>query len=224
MENIKIYPNKARLVFITFLGIMMTAASVYITLFIKEKGITFSLSGAIGGITGFGILLSISYYKTRKSSDTAKELFSLYYIKYFLIFVLIMVSGLLIDERIYFFIVGLIGTAFFGLCTSYFIYRIIKNTPSLEMTAKGIIYNSSMTSVGQVSWNEIKEVFTYVEMNNKMLAIVPYDMNDIRSRQGKIQKLLTKKQKFISIAHTTVSMSLEELEEEMKLRISLINN
>ncbi|MCM1988723.1 STM3941 family protein [Oceanirhabdus seepicola] len=225
MEHLKIYPSKARLVLLTFLGIIMTSASGFVMLLFTKKEISLSMPGVLGGIIGFTIVLSISYYRTRKNLDKAEKFVSLKkQLKYLIIFVFIMGSGLIIDESIYFFIIGVIGTVFFGFCTCYSIYRIIKNTPSLEITSKGIFDNSNLMRIGQVSWNEIKDVFTYIEINNKMLAIVPYNMDEIRNRQGKIKKLFIRKQKFISVPQSTLSISVAELEEEIKSRITLNNN
>jgi len=202
----------------------MTSASCFVMFLCTNKGFLFSLSGALGAITGYAIVLSISYFQTRKSDKVKKFVTLKQQIKYFIIFVLIMVSGLVIDDRIYFFIVGFIGTVFFGMCTCYIIYKFFSKSPSFQITSKGIYDNSTMTGIGQINWNEIKDVFTYVEMNNKMLAIVPHNIEVIINRQSMIKKIFIRKQKFISIPQNTLSISIEELEEEIKSRITLNNN
>jgi hypothetical protein len=83
-----------------------------------------------------------------------------------------------------------LGIAFFGACMIYTGYRWLSPSPALVIGVDGIYDNASATGAGQVMWQEIREVYLYKVMGNKMIGIVPVDTQAIIARQGGFKKFL----------------------------------
>lgn len=213
MNKINIYPNSKKLILLAFLSALMMIASSSLIIFNSKFQIKDPLTTGIGGIIGLTMFFTITLVNTYKKSKKAKEYIPLKREVIFIIGVMCFLGiGMICRFNwIYTLIIGLIGFLFFGLCFIYISYRLVKKTPSLIINDEGLIDRATLLGIGQVKWNEVKDVFLYEYMGNKLLAVVPKDVHTILERQNKIKKLFMKNTKLISIPQNSIDTSLEEL-------------
>ena len=118
---------------------------------------------------------------------------------------------------------GLASVAFFGLASIYLLKRLSSRRSAVEISAFGILDNSSAISVGFLSWDEIEEIFPTEFMGQPMLAIVPRDAGVVLARQPGWKRALLRANARIGVATINIPgnilpMSVEELYEEIVRR------
>lgn len=84
------------------------------------------------------------------------------------VFVLIMGVN---ESDIRFTIIGGIGTMFFGACFAIIIRRFLKPTDILIVDRNGITDHSTATSVGFISWEDIKDIFITRCLSQRSISI-----------------------------------------------------
>jgi hypothetical protein len=118
---------------------------------------------------------------------------------------------------------GLACVVLFGLASIYLFQRLTSRRPAVEITAQGILDNSSAISVGLLSWDEIEEIVPVEFMGQPMLAIVPRDAGAVLARQPKWKRALLRANArigaaLINIPGNMLPISVEELYEEIVRR------
>jgi len=110
---------------------------------------------------------------------------------------------------------------FFGYCFLYLLYRLAVRTPSLVVSAEGILDNATALGAGMVRWEEVREVRATSFGTRRMVVIVPKDEAAILARQNPAKRLLMRANKrlanyVIGIPEDTLPMTREELLDEIK--------
>ncbi|WP_048600430.1 STM3941 family protein [Rubeoparvulum massiliense] len=127
------------------------------------------------------------------------------------------------SSQLYFNVIGIVVLVFFGLCFIYLLSRLFVKKPAIIIREDGLFENASYVGAGLIPWEEIREVYIYEYMGQKMLGIETKDpdfalkktkLNGFKKLLMKANKGLVKAQ--ISIPQTTISVPLEELEESIK--------
>lgn len=67
--------------------------------------------------------------------------------------------------------VGAISACFFAVTLVYSLWRILAPRPSLILREQGFVDNASISSVGEVSWEEVTDIFVYSFMNQRFIGI-----------------------------------------------------
>lgn len=114
-------------------------------------------------------------------------------------------------------ITGFISIIFFSMCLILIIKVFVTKKISLIVNEKGIIDNSSYTSVGMIFWNDITSIHSIDIASNKFLIINVKNPNKyINNQTGIKRRLLEKTFKTygypISISSTILACSFKELE------------
>ena len=117
-------------------------------------------------------------------------------------------------------VVGITCCVFFGMCSLYIIKRMIIKQPSIIVNENGITDNASAAAVGLIKWSEVKEISIYEYMGQKLLGIVPKDVDTILCRIPAYKRVLLKINKrfgakMINIPQNTIDISLEKISESM---------
>jgi hypothetical protein len=113
------------------------------------------------------------------------------------------------------------SAVFFGLCSLYGIWRLIRPAPALIIHPSGIFDNASALSAGFLRWDEISGVFVGRVHRQRFLAIDVKDVEGLLSRQSWLKARIMKMN--VSLTGTVVNIpanvlpiSLEELIQNMQ--------
>ncbi|MBP8034590.1 MAG: hypothetical protein KAZ71_08315 [Bacteroidia bacterium] len=87
-----------------------------------------------------------------------------------------------------FFIVGILGVAFFGICLLFYAKKMFDNTPGLIVNDKGIYDNASGISAGFIPWQDIEEIKETIVVNQSYINIVVKNPDEYIKRQKNIFK------------------------------------
>ncbi|WP_294215788.1 STM3941 family protein [uncultured Chryseobacterium sp.] len=114
-------------------------------------------------------------------------------------------------------IIGFISIIFFSICLIFIIRYFFFKKINLIINEKGIIDNSSYTSVGMISWNDINSINSISISSNKFLIInVKNPHKYINNQTNFKKKLLERTFKTygspISISSTILACNFNELE------------
>jgi hypothetical protein len=109
-----------------------------------------------------------------------------------------------------------ISAPLFSLPFLYTCYRVLKPTPALIINQEGIFDNASIFSAGMIRWEEIKSLFIYNVMDNRLLGIIPVNIETILARQSSVKRFLLRigndsSAAPFAIPEALLPMSLEEL-------------
>ena len=66
----------------------------------------------------------------------------------------------------------------------YAVYRLMNPAPALIINREGIVDNASALGAGLIRWEEIQSMFIYDVMGNRLLGIVPVNLDPILDRQS----------------------------------------
>lgn len=118
---------------------------------------------------------------------------------------------------------GYVGIVFCSLCFLYAILRLVKPTPSIVVSAYGLLDNASAIGVGQLAWTEISEVKIYSFMNQKVLGVSLKDPGIILDRQSSFKRILMKINRglvgtMVNIPTSILPIELEQLLNEIDTR------
>ncbi|MBX4262370.1 hypothetical protein KTC96_06335 [Clostridium estertheticum] len=140
-----------------------------------------------------------------------------------IILAIIMLVGCVFDLVIgiikinsFYIIIGIIGTAFFGVCFFYIIKRALSHKPLLIVGEDGITDMSNATSVGFVAWEEIEFVSVRRVLTQKFIGITVYDIDKLMkriptSKQNAIKANIKFKYPPISIPLNTADMKFNKV-------------
>jgi hypothetical protein len=108
-----------------------------------------------------------------------------------------------------------ISAPLFSLPLLYSCYRLLKRSPALIISQEGIFDNASIFSAGMIRWEEIKSLFIYNVMDNRLLGIIPFDVETILARQSSVKRFLLRigndsSAAPFAIPEDALPMSLEE--------------
>ena len=114
-----------------------------------------------------------------------------------------------------------VGVPFFGYCLLYLLFRLAVRTPSVVVSAEGIVDNATALGAGMIRWDEVREVRATSFGAQRMVAIVPKDEAALLARQNPVKRLLMRMNKrlanyVICIPENTLPMTREELLEEIR--------
>ncbi|WP_378106641.1 STM3941 family protein [Chryseobacterium sp. sg2396] len=114
-------------------------------------------------------------------------------------------------------ITGYISIIFFSICLILIIKVLVSKRISLVVDEKGIIDNSSYTSVGMISWNDITSIHSISISSNKFLIINVKNPHKYINNQNDIKRRLLEGTfktygSPISISSTILACSFKELE------------
>jgi len=81
-----------------------------------------------------------------------------------------MITGFLLDNA-YYIAAGIAGEIYFGLCTLYIVYSIMRPKAKLIIDDKGIIEKSSIGSIGTITWEEIDHIYMKTLLGKKYVCL-----------------------------------------------------
>ena len=115
-----------------------------------------------------------------------------------------------------------ISAPLFSLPLLYTCYRLLKRSPALMISQEGIFDNASIFSAGMIRWEEIKSLFIYNVMENRLLGIIPVDIETILARQSKVKRFLltignNSSRAPFAIPEDVLPMSLEEFLSKIEM-------
>ena len=118
---------------------------------------------------------------------------------------------------------GYVGVTFSGLCFLYAMIRLVRPTPSIVISASGLLDNASAIGVGQLSWPEISEVKIYSFMNQRVLGISLKNPRTVLDRQNSFKRFLMKINRglvgtMVNIPPNILPIDLEHLLDEINTR------
>ncbi|MBG9793287.1 hypothetical protein ABD76_12505 [Paenibacillus dendritiformis] len=67
--------------------------------------------------------------------------------------------------------IGAICACFFAITLIYSLWRILAPRPSLILHEQGFVDNASLSSVGEVNWDEVTDIYVYQFMNQRFIGI-----------------------------------------------------
>jgi len=132
----------------------------------------------------------------------------------------------LLPLRLYHGAVAVIAILFFGACAVVILVRILKPSPSVELSRAGITDSTSPFGVGFLSWDEVSFISIYVIQGKRTLGVFLKDAGSIMARVGgaKAGYLKTNlRMGFapVNISQILVPMPLEELAELIRTRYGI---
>ena len=83
-----------------------------------------------------------------------------------------------------------VSAPLFSLPLLYTCYRLLKRSPALIISEEGIFDDASIFSAGMIRWEEIESMFIYNVMDNRLLGIIPFDVETILARQSPVKRFL----------------------------------
>ncbi|HWN09983.1 MAG TPA: STM3941 family protein [Pyrinomonadaceae bacterium] len=98
----------------------------------------------------------------------------------------------------------------------YSSYRLLKPTPAIIINREGIVDNASALGAGLIRWEEIQSMFIYDVMGNRLLGIIPVNLEAILARQSGLKRFFFNLGKSMqaapfSIPEGGLPMKLEDL-------------
>lgn len=87
-------------------------------------------------------------------------------------------------------VIGVVGTAFFGLGTFYALARLIQRTPVLIVDAIGIHDHASMAAAGTIPWENIAAVHVDSFGMQRMLMVAACDTQEVVDRASGLRRAL----------------------------------
>jgi hypothetical protein len=130
------------------------------------------------------------------------------------------------NANVFYIIIGIIGTAFFGYCFFYIIKRATNNKPLLIISETGITDISNASSIGFVPWEEIKSVSIIKVLSQKFIGITVYDLDKLINGLPLFKRIIIManlKLKYPPI-NITLSTSNMELSEVLSLMQNQLHN
>jgi hypothetical protein len=114
-------------------------------------------------------------------------------------------------------VIGALSVAFFGLCGSYAVWRLVRPVPALVITQEGIWDNASAVGVGLIRWDEIAELRECQFRNQVFLGIVPKDLHTVLAKLPAWKRMAIKANGLLG----TPSINIPQLALPMKVTVLL---
>ncbi|MBN3522830.1 STM3941 family protein [Paenibacillus apiarius] len=120
-------------------------------------------------------------------------------------------------------VVGGVCALFFALTLAYALFRLAVPKPALVISEEGFIDNASLSAAGEVTWEEVKDIFIYEFMGEHFIGIQVVNPDRLMARIpswkqsiAKANKHLVKAQ--VNIPKVAISVPLEQAANEMIAR------
>lgn len=116
-------------------------------------------------------------------------------------------------KRIVMMAIGVIGTLFFSLCLLFILKRFLHPKDILVINEKGFEDNSSLFSVGFVSWDMVKRVYISNVMSQSFISV---EVNNLEKLFENLPKSKIKAIKLNqSLGYPPISITLNSTKENM---------
>ena len=86
-------------------------------------------------------------------------------------------------------VVGWLSIVFFGCCGIYGVWRLVRPTPAVIVSAQGIVDNATANSAGLVPWSTIREVKILAFMNQRYLGIFVHDPAAFIAQHSRLKRV-----------------------------------
>ena len=122
-------------------------------------------------------------------------------------------SGILSIRIVLFFVgfVGIIGVIFFGLCLLFIAYSLIKPKDILIINEKGFTDNSTIKSIGFISWDFVDDIYIFNFLDQKFISVKIKESSNI-----KIPKIDPFSKAEINITLNSTNENYDEVFENMQ--------
>ena len=119
--------------------------------------------------------------------------------------------------------IGLVTVAFFGAVAVSVLYRMLRPEPAVIINSRGIVDNSSGTSIGFIAWDDIAEVREYRYQNQTFLGIMPKDLDRVLAKLPKWKRAAIRANLGlgaapINIPQVVLGVKVSDLVREIELR------
>lgn len=116
------------------------------------------------------------------------------------------------------FIAGILGLIVFGLGSVLLFFKLFDNKPGLIINEKGIIDNSSSSSIGFIKWSDITKISQKKVVSTKFLLVEIRNPQEYIEKAHQIKKFLLKQNLNtygtpITLTSVGLQCSFEELEQ-----------
>jgi hypothetical protein len=85
-------------------------------------------------------------------------------------------------------VIGWLSIVFFGACGLYAVWRLVRPTPAVIVSAQGIVDHATANSAGVVRWLEVCEVKSLSFMNQKCLGIFVHDPSAFIAQSSPVKR------------------------------------
>lgn len=218
METLNIYLGKKTFKTRIVLCAIMLLASILIIpsgFKIKASSDPYLIAGILLGLTIPRIIASKSHKRTTKAKkylNFNKDLITH-------VVVCSLTYAVLVFTPFRLSIIGVLGVVFFDSILIYTIYN--RKNPTLVLKEESFIDKSTMLSIGEIKYSQIKDTFIHTDMNIKQLVIVVDGLDENIKNLHLFKRLLNKNIKFVNIPSNSVDIALEEIEIMLKDRLNL---
>ena len=120
-------------------------------------------------------------------------------------------------------VVSYVGIPFFAACGLYAAYRLVRRRPAVIIDSAGITDAASALAVGRLRWDEVDHISVYTISRQRMLGIVPRDLDALLGRLHPVKRWLAQANLRLGYAPVNVpqvvlGMELGELAELLRTR------
>jgi hypothetical protein len=91
--------------------------------------------------------------------------------------------NIFIRSKTIIFIVGIVGSIFFGCCGFYLFIKIFDKSPGLILTKNGLIDNSNAFKIGFIPWEDVMNIQRMHTYNQRFISIAVKDPQKYIDRQ-----------------------------------------
>ena len=221
MKKINIYPGKNGSAMLIALGVIATIASIFIMLF----GHNINADGNKGPLI-FGLLLGmvvneINVIRSYKKSIKIRRYKSLKREVMFFAGFSIMAIVIIVFVPSGITAIGILSAMFSGSILASIVYKTIKKIPSLILMEDSFIDKTTISSIGEVKYSEIRDLFIYTNAGNRLLVIIVDDIKGKIQKLNIIKRIICIGKEHIEIPYNRVELPLEELENIIRKNASL---
>lgn len=128
----------------------------------------------------------------------------------------------IIELKLGYIIIGIIGTTFFGVCFFYIIKRALNHKPLLIIGEEGITDTSNASSIGFVAWEEIESVSVIRVLTQKFIGITVYDIDKLMNGSSTMKQKAIKAN--LKLKYPPISISLNTADAKISEVLSIIQN
>lgn len=130
------------------------------------------------------------------------------------------VQSLTVEGEIRTLIIGILATAFFGLCLIYCVAKLFARKPALVLDNSGVYDNASAVSAGFIAWNDIKIATSSEFRNQRTLAIAVTDPEALLTRISGFKRLAMRANiklngQPVNLPQAMLPIKVDELEKEI---------
>ena len=139
-------------------------------------------------------------------------------------FLAALVGDLPILVRLYVFIVSVISSLFFGMCVLIFVKMLLQHSVLLKVDERGIYDATSYIGLGQIAWEDIKDISYKSLFSQSFIAINLVDDEAYIKRLNHFQRFCIRVNHMLGyptvlLSFTVIKVDPEWLEEELGKRL-----